>query len=316
MQHHQRGFVWLPLLLAVLGILVVSGGAYFLNAKSSYPAAAISEQIQANAPSSTLLATFVFPNAGDKVSVSPTPVVRWSVPSAVQTKFKDFWIVLNLIDSSGKQIGSIGDGYKISDTSAKWDILTYLSGGFYPAGLYAGESYRIQATLQGGSKSLGCDPAMPAGPKACVPLYSPETQELMKEAQNYTSGSGWFTFGGLPPEATNTPIISIIYTDQAPTPSEFVGREVVIQGSGFTHQDNTVHFGSGGAKHVPSYGNGKNISYTIPASISPCDLVDDSTSSRCAAPSEEVTPGTYDLYISNANGQSEPVKFTVVGSTI
>ncbi len=87
--------------------------------------------------------------------------------------------------------------------------------------------------------------------------------------------------------------------------SGHIGTQVILTGSGFTN-DNTVHFGIGGTLHLPSY-NGTTIYYTIPASVSACDLI----GYGCAAPSQVVLPGTYSMYVTNQNGTSQSVTFSV-----
>lgn len=91
----------------------------------------------------------------------------------------------------------------------------------------------------------------------------------------------------------------------SPATSGRVGTQIYIQGSGFT-SDNTVHFGQGGTLHLPSY-NGTAIYYTIPYQVSACDLIGYS----CGALTQQVTPGTYQLYVTNSNGTSNTTTFIV-----
>lgn len=85
-----------------------------------------------------------------------------------------------------------------------------------------------------------------------------------------------------------------------------VGTQVALVGSGFTALENTVHFGVGGTQHVPSQ-NGNVIYFTIPYSVSPCDLI----GYGCYAPSTQVIPGTYPVYVTNAMGATSPISFLV-----
>lgn len=98
--------------------------------------------------------------------------------------------------------------------------------------------------------------------------------------------------------------VTLSYT--APT-SGYVGTQVILQGNGFTPYDNTVHFGNGGTQHLLSQ-NGTQIYYTIPSYVSACDLLGYS----CAGSAQQVTPGTYLVYVSNANGTTQTITFTVV----
>ena len=102
----------------------------------------------------------------------------------------------------------------------------------------------------------------------------------------------------------NAPRITAISPSQGP-----IGTRVVIEGSNFTN-DNKVHFDTGGAVHVSSFNSG-TLYFTIPSSVGPCDWVGDTSPVRCLAASRLVTPGTYAIKVSNVNGESNTVYFTV-----
>lgn len=85
-----------------------------------------------------------------------------------------------------------------------------------------------------------------------------------------------------------------------------VGTQVMLVGSGFSALANTVRFGVGGTQHLVSQ-NGTVIYYTIPSYVSSCDLV----SGSCNSPAQQVTPGTYTIFVLNQNGTTNPVNFTV-----
>lgn len=87
-----------------------------------------------------------------------------------------------------------------------------------------------------------------------------------------------------------------------------VGTQIAIVGSGFTTLENTVHFGIGGTQHVPSQ-NGNVIYYTIPSYLSACDTL--VSGSVCAMYAQQVTQGSYPVYVTNGNGSSAPVTFLV-----
>jgi PKD repeat protein len=117
--------------------------------------------------------------------------------------------------------------------------------------------------------------------------------------------------GGQSNTATASVIVSgsgqgqITLTSLSPSTGH-IGMQVILQGSGFTTYDNTVHFGVGGTQHLVSQ-NGTQIYYTIPAYISPCDLI----GYGCGAPAQLVTPGTYQVYVTNTLGQTSQQTFTV-----
>lgn len=100
---------------------------------------------------------------------------------------------------------------------------------------------------------------------------------------------------------------SVSLSSLSPT-SGRIGQQVALQGSGFTTLNNTIHFGIGGQQYAVS-NNGTTIYYTIPAYLSTCDI---QTSGVCTQVAQLVTPGTYQLYVTNANGTSQSVSFTVI----
>jgi hypothetical protein len=118
---------------------------------------------------------------------------------------------------------------------------------------------------------------------------------------NYSSSS---YYGGY---YCGAPTISSISQSQG-----LVGTQITITGTGFT-SSNIVHFGVGGSMSVPSYNNGTTIYYTIPSSVSACDVIQ--TFAVCTMMVQQVTAGNYPIYVSNTNGQSSTVYFTVSGGS-
>lgn len=99
---------------------------------------------------------------------------------------------------------------------------------------------------------------------------------------------------------------NVMISSVSPT-SGHVGTQIAIYGTGFDAYNNTVHFGIGGTMHVPSY-NGI-IYYTVPAYVTPCDV---STSGTvCAQYAQQVTPGSYPIYITTGTGTSNTSTFQV-----
>ena len=88
-----------------------------------------------------------------------------------------------------------------------------------------------------------------------------------------------------------------------------VGSSVTIYGSGFSGYGNTVHFGNGGKANLSSVNNGTAIYFTIPYSVSGCDLT--TGGAFCPMFAQQVTPGSYPVYVSNTFGQSSILYFTV-----
>lgn len=122
-----------------------------------------------------------------------------------------------------------------------------------------------------------------------------------------TSASGKSTMGSATVTVSGSNTNGLTITSVTPSVVR-VGSQIVIQGSGFSTYDNTVRFGSGGTQHVPSY-NGTTIYYTIPQYLSPCDVAPQGT--VCAQYVQMVTPGSYQLAVSNGSNTSSSVSVTV-----
>jgi hypothetical protein len=99
---------------------------------------------------------------------------------------------------------------------------------------------------------------------------------------------------------------SVVLNSISPT-SGRVGTQIMLTGSGFTG-DNTVHFGVGGTMHLTSQSN-TYLYYTVPSYLSPCDVTPQG--GVCAQYLQQVTPGTYQVYVTNQNGTSQSLNFTV-----
>ncbi|RJQ35852.1 hypothetical protein C4568_00030 [Candidatus Parcubacteria bacterium] len=143
--------------------------------------------------------TFIKPGEGNAyISAKRATIVQWEPLSPeLQKQFEGFWLNLDIVDSSGNSIGSIGDGYKLDETSTIWDIPSKLKQKSYPS-MKPLETYTIHASLSvGQSLMLGCDPSR-SGSGDCVPMYSEETKQLIKEAQNYVTTSPSFVITDVP----------------------------------------------------------------------------------------------------------------------
>ncbi len=115
-------------------------------------------------------------------------------------------------------------------------------------------------------------------------------------------------------------------TLRAITPSSGpVGETVTLTGFGFT-SDNIIHFGGGAIAHVPITssiavacttdpscipGIRQTLTFTVPSAVGPyC-----APGMMCAMYMQEITPGTYTVYVQNSNGTSNAVSFTVTGAS-
>lgn len=89
-----------------------------------------------------------------------------------------------------------------------------------------------------------------------------------------------------------------------------IGQQIQIVGTGFTPSGNVVHFGNGGIMNVSSV-NGNTIYFTVPSTISPCDVL--TQGNVCAQYLQQVTPGSYPMYVTNASGAtSNTLSFQVI----
>ena len=87
------------------------------------------------------------------------------------------------------------------------------------------------------------------------------------------------------------------------------GSEITIIGAGFDTASNNVHFDFGGQKNIPSV-DGTKISFIIPDFISGCAFwanPDD----PCHLAATPVVPGFHQLSVSNSQGASNSIIFTV-----
>ena len=98
-----------------------------------------------------------------------------------------------------------------------------------------------------------------------------------------------------------------VYLNSLSPSSAQTGTQVVLIGSGFTTNDNTIHFGVGGVRNVSSISNGTVLYFTVPHYVSSCDTVVGS----CNSTPTQVTTGTYPVYVTNGNGTTQTLYFTV-----
>ena len=85
-----------------------------------------------------------------------------------------------------------------------------------------------------------------------------------------------------------------------------VGSTITLHGSGFS-DNNTVHFGPGGSANIKSSKNGTVIVYTVPKTVSPCDLI----GPACKAAVRLVGPGLYQISVTNKQDTSNTLQFEV-----
>ncbi|MDO8504676.1 MAG: IPT/TIG domain-containing protein [Candidatus Liptonbacteria bacterium] len=108
------------------------------------------------------------------------------------------------------------------------------------------------------------------------------------------------------------------------TPSSgSIGASVYLNGAGFTPENNTVNFGYGVIPGLSAAtwisdgmdgttATGMTIIFAVPESLSPACAF---TTPRCMMAAMLTAPGTYLVSVTNANGTSNSLQFTVTAST-
>lgn len=113
----------------------------------------------------------------------------------------------------------------------------------------------------------------------------------------------------------STPTTKADIDSMSPT-SGPVGTTVTLTGKGFT-DDNTIKFGSGVIVHVPSYDNGTRLIFNVPEYLNPaCYYSNPACMTASFAPSQQVTPGSYDVRVENGSGESNKKTFKVTDATL
>ncbi len=94
--------------------------------------------------------------------------------------------------------------------------------------------------------------------------------------------------------------------------SGIVGTQVTIVGSGFTQTGNKIRFGNTNSEQNPSYSlnsnDGRTIIFTVPSSNYFACLY---SYPSCYVAQVLVQPGTYPVSVTNANGTSNQINFTI-----
>jgi len=110
--------------------------------------------------------------------------------------------------------------------------------------------------------------------------------------------------------ASTSPVVAETLTLSKVTPSKArIGVSFVITGTGFSPHSNTVNFGIGGSRNVSSYNYGTLIMYSVPNTLTQCDVLMVS----CQPTLQEVKAGKYSVSVSNNLGQvTKNVSVTVL----
>jgi hypothetical protein len=156
-----------------------------------------------------------------------------------------------------------------------------------------------------------------------VPSASSQSQQVTTFTHSYqTAGTYTVTFtttdsSGIQNTSTVTVTVSgssyngygqPVLSYLSPTQGR-VGTQIALQGSGFASYGNIVHFGIGGTQNVSSV-NGSTIYYTIPYTVSGCDI--QSGGNYCSLIAQQIVPGTsYPVSVTTPSGTTSTLYFTV-----
>lgn len=107
---------------------------------------------------------------------------------------------------------------------------------------------------------------------------------------------------GSPPPPSSSLYISSMTPSSGP-----VGTSVTVYGSGFSSTGNTVNFDGGAIMNLQSF-NGASITFSVPDSLTPACYY---STPRCLIATRMTEPGNYSVSVSNSNGTSNSIIFTV-----
>ncbi len=89
-----------------------------------------------------------------------------------------------------------------------------------------------------------------------------------------------------------------------------VGSRVTISGTAFQPTANTINFGASAYPNIAA-ADSATIVFVIPTATNPpCRNV----TPPCAVASALITPGVYEISVTNGNGTSNSISFTVVAA--
>lgn len=140
---------------------------------------------------------------------------------------------------------------------------------------------------------------------ASIGLVGPQTRETIKRittpapvtpAPSATSTAATSTAATSTTATSTPPAIPSLGSIILSPSSGRVMETLTITGSGFTATGNDVYFGSNAIKNLNSFNNGTMMTFQIPAEID----------------SVKILPGSYNVYVSNPNGQTATSTFTIL----
>ena len=223
-------------------------------------------------------------------SLSPYSATVGSLVTIYGTGFD---ITNNTVNVAGMLVSNLPSSNGTSITFTVPQITNMYYPG-YAVSSGTSNTYSVSVTTSHGtSNSLNLSVAYPYSTSYCNGIY-------------YNGGYN-NTYNGNCYNNNNSTQVSIYSV--SPT-SARTGTQVMLYGSGFTSYGNTVHFGNGGTMNLSS-ANGSNIYFTIPATVSGCDITS-GYGTACPLYAQMITPGVYPMYVTNSYGQNSNVMYFTV----
>jgi PKD repeat protein len=230
----SRGFASL-LILAIIAILIIGGGAYYFKVQYSAPTLSTASSTVADGASSI---TITSPIEGGALSANRPAKIAWNIsPAFLDSIPKDFKVYVMLYarkQGNDMRNYSIGDGWDPRAGSATWDIPSYISHGE----LDVPGTYQIFAQLQANSPN----PCAQSIGKDCAP--SDADAAVIARVATASTTTGWFTISSTAPETISDFSASPLSGVSPLT----VGFTIAHLGSG----PFTLDFGDGEINYAPT----------------------------------------------------------------
>ncbi len=158
-------------------------------------------------------------------------------------------------------------------------------------------------------------PLPPIEPPIKSPVETPTPIACTLEAKQCPDGS--YVSRSLPNcEFAICPTVSTVI--KAPTISSLspitgaIGGKVTIYGNGFTATGNTVNFGTGVIPNL-DFTSSTTLTFAVPSALTPACYF---SKPACYLPSVLTPAGNYAVSVTNANGTSNALSFTVTNNSI
>lgn len=256
------------------------------------------------------LADVVPANSADKI-LSQTGVMTGRKPGELDPVVPPSSAVLTVISPSGGEQWAIGSTQTVKWSAPASVSLVYLTLSPYVACLYQNprcmiaeiNPYPIAASVPNTGNFNWVISAMASDGRS----ISPGQYLLNVSASDGSlSGRSAAPFTITNPATANTPVISNLSPSSGP-----VGTQVTITGSGFTATGNTIQFDIYSFINVPATNNGSSLTFYVPSTLyyNNCQ-----PGNVCPNIARMTTVGDYAVSVSNNNGTSNAMTFTVSSS--